>query len=227
MSKPKVFFNIDSHFFLFMLGLQLTKKNSAYLLQMLDHPLSFLSSAQLPLSKLNSFPLSFSLILPPSTFTARSLAISHLKDWWRLMKWLVWADFKPQATQSSCLTSSYKNILKSLMFLWGTGVPYCLGHNFTIVLSQSETILPPKEAITLSSISVSAPTISFQVAVWYSRLLFLFIFFLVAVGEEPDLIASQLRGHKCSCQKALGSIQLRKGKKCYHCFWYQHRLWLT
>lgn len=160
-----------------MLGLQLTKKNSAYLLQMLDHPLSFLSSAQLPLSKLNSFPLSFSLILPPSTFTARSLAISHLKDWWRLMKWLVWADFKPQATQSSCLTSSYKNILKSLMFLWGTGVPYCLGHNFTIVLSQSETILPPKEAITLSSISVSAPTISFQVAVWYSRLLFLFIFF--------------------------------------------------
>lgn len=185
-----MFLNIDSLFWS-MLSLKLV--NEGFTISspnaLFSFVFSFLSElgpvSLLHLSKLSSFPLLFSLTLPMSTFSARSLATLRLKEWWGLPKWLVWADFKPRATQSSCLTSFYRKILNSLIFFWGAGVPYCLGHNFAIILSQPETALSPREESPFSTICYYH---LFSSSCWYGRLLIFLIFFLVTVGEEPDLI---------------------------------------
>lgn len=174
-----MFLNIDSLFWS-MLSLKLV--NEGFTISspnaLFSFVFSFLSElgpvSLLHLSKLSSFPLLFSLTLPMSTFSARSLATLRLKEWWGLPKWLVWADFKPRATQSSCLTSFYRKILNSLIFFWGAGVPYCLGHNFAIILSQPETALSPREESPFSTICYYH---LFSSSCWYGRLLIFLIFF--------------------------------------------------
>lgn len=151
------------------------------------------------LSTPNLFPWSFPLALPTSPSRSRSQATSRLKEWWGQPKGLVWAGFKPWATKSLCLTPSFRKILNSLIFFWGAGV-----------LSQSETVLSPKEAwLPFSGVC------SYHLHLSSCLIGQTAIFFLVPVDEEPDLICITA---PWLCQGALGSIQPRAEEKCDHSF---------